>query len=56
MIGLSEEFLTLQMEGDYKKASEFVTQWGVVAPEIPVIIERLKDLPITVHLACPNQI
>ncbi len=49
MIRLSEEFIKIQMEGDYKKASDFVKQWGFVSPEIPGIVERLKDLPIEVH-------
>lgn len=49
MISLSEEFLRIQMDGDYQKASDFVEQWGFVAPEIPPIIDRLKDIPIEVH-------
>ena len=49
MIGLSEEFLKIQMEADYEKASAFVKQWGFVSSEIPQIVERLKDLPIEVH-------
>jgi hypothetical protein len=50
MIGLSEEFLKIQLEADYEKASAFVKQWGFVSPEIPQIVERLKDLPVEV---CP---
>jgi len=49
MIGLSEEFLKIQLEGDYAKAAAFVKQWGSIAPEIPQIVEALKDLPIEVH-------
>jgi hypothetical protein len=49
MIGLSEEFLKIQLDADYGKASAFVKQWGSVSPEIPQIVERLKDLPIEVH-------
>lgn len=49
MISLSDEFLTIQMEGDYAKASAFVKQWRFVSPEIPGIVEKLKDLPIEVH-------
>ncbi len=49
MIGLSEEFLKIQLEADYEKASAFVKQWGFVSPEIPRIVERLKDLPIEAH-------
>ena len=49
MIGLSEEFFKIQLEGDYEKATAFVKQWGFIAPEVPGIVERLKDLPITVH-------
>ena len=49
MIGLSEEFLKIQLAADYEKASAFVKQWGFVSPEIPQIVERLKDLPIEVY-------
>ncbi len=49
MIALAEEFLRLQQEGDYSKAKVFVEEWGFVAPEIPVIVERMKDLPLEVH-------
>jgi hypothetical protein len=49
MIGLSEEFLKIQLEADYEKASDFVKQWCFVPSEIPQIVERLKDLPIEVH-------
>lgn len=49
MIALSEEFLKLQMEGDYEKAWTFVKRWGFVAPEIPGMVARLADLPIEVH-------
>ncbi|HUC31189.1 MAG TPA: hypothetical protein VMR99_00665 [Candidatus Paceibacterota bacterium] len=49
MVSLSEEFLKIQMEADYKKASDFVKQWGFVSPEIPGIVEKLKDLPVEVH-------
>ena len=49
MIGLSEEFLKIQLEGDYEKAAAFVKRWGSISPEIPQIVERLKDLPIEVH-------
>ena len=49
MIGLSEEFLKIQREADYGKASAFVKKWGFVSPEVPQIVERLKDLPTEVH-------
>ncbi|HUC01353.1 MAG TPA: hypothetical protein VMA75_00410 [Candidatus Paceibacterota bacterium] len=49
MIALSEEFLKLQMEGDYEKAAAFVKRWGFVAPEIPGMVARFADLPIEVH-------
>lgn len=49
MIGLSEEFIKIQLEGNYAKASAFVKQWGFVSAEIPGIVDRLKDLPMEVH-------
>ncbi len=49
MMGLSEEFLKIQLEGDYEKASAFVKRWGIVAPEIPGMVARFTDLPIEVH-------
>jgi hypothetical protein len=49
MIGLSEEFLKIQREADYENASDFIKKWGFVSPEVPQIVERLKDLPIEVH-------
>jgi hypothetical protein len=49
MIALGEEFVRIQMEADYGKTSAFVKQWGFVAPEVPGIVTRLRDLPIEVH-------
>jgi hypothetical protein len=49
MIGLGEEFLKIQREADYEKASAFVKEWGFIPPEVPWIVEQLKDLPIEVH-------
>ncbi len=49
MIGLSEEFLKIQREADYEKAAAFIKEWGFVSPEVPQIVEKLKDLPIEVH-------
>ncbi len=49
MIALSEEFLKLQLGGDYAAAKAFVKRWGFVAPEIPLIVARMSDLPIEVH-------
>ena len=49
MVALSEEFLKLQLGGDYEAAKVFVKQWGTVAPEIPAIVARMSDLPIEVH-------
>ena len=51
MMALADEFLKIQSEADYEKASAFVKRWGFVSPEIPQIVERLEDLPIEVHPA-----
>lgn len=50
MIRLSEEFLKVQSDADYEKAAAFVKQWAVITPEIPKMVDRLSDLPITIHL------
>ena len=49
MSALAEEFLKLQLDGDYEKARAFVARWGFVAPEIPGIVARMDDLPVEVH-------
>jgi len=48
MSRLSTEFLNLQIAGDYDRAKAFVKQWTHVPPEIPSIIEDLKDIPTAV--------
>ena len=49
MIALGEEFVKVQLEGDYAKAVAFVKQWGFIAPEVPALVARFNDLPLEVH-------
>lgn len=49
MMALSDEFIKVQFEGDHEKAKAFMDRWARVAPEIPPLIARLKDLPLEVH-------
>jgi hypothetical protein len=49
MIALGEEFVKVQLEGDYAKAAAFIKEWGYIAPELPAMVARFKDLPLEVH-------
>jgi len=49
MTALGEEFMKVQFEGNYDKAKVFMERWARVPPEIPPLVERLKDLPLEVH-------
>lgn len=48
MMALGDEFMKVQLEGDYDKAKAFMNRWAQVPPEIPPLVERLTDLPLEV--------
>jgi hypothetical protein len=49
MTALGQEFIKIQMEGSYDKAKAFVEKWGYVSPELPAIVDSLRDLPLEVY-------
>ncbi len=42
---LAKIILTLQAEGDYKKAVEVLNKYGKMTPEIQKVIDSMKDIP-----------
>lgn len=48
MSRLSTEILNLQIAGDYDRAKAFMEHWGTIPPELPLIVESLKDIPTAV--------
>ncbi|MDQ3068253.1 MAG: hypothetical protein M3R55_00810 [Acidobacteriota bacterium] len=46
---LTGEFLTLEAEGNYEKAADFVKRLGVVRPEVQRVLDRLKDVPVDIE-------
>lgn len=49
MMALGDEFMNVQFEGNYDNAKAFMEHWAHVPPEIPPLVESLKDLPLEVH-------
>src|SRR5688500_9181833 len=46
---LTGEFLTMEAEGNYAKAADFVKRLGVVRPEVQRVLDRLKDVPVDIE-------
>ncbi len=46
---LTGEFLTIEAEGNYDKAADFVRRLGVVRPEVQRVLDRLKDVPVDIE-------
>ena len=46
---LTGEFLTLEAEGNYDKAADFVKRLGIVRPEVQRVLDRLKDVPVDIE-------
>jgi len=46
---LTGEFLTMEAEGNYEKAAEYVKRLGVVRPEVQRVLDRLKDVPVDIE-------
>ncbi len=45
---LSDEFVHVQMIGNYDHAQAFINAWGSVPSEVPEIVARFDDLPVEV--------
>ena len=46
---LTRDIMTLQAEGSYAKAKALIDRLGVVRPEVQVILDRLKDVPVDIE-------
>ncbi|HUF22934.1 MAG TPA: hypothetical protein VMN81_02310, partial [Vicinamibacterales bacterium] len=46
---LTGEFLTIEAEGNYDKAADYVKRLGVVRPEVQRVLDRLKDVPVDIE-------
>jgi hypothetical protein len=46
---LTGEFLTMEAEGNYAKAADYVKRLGVVRPEVQRVLDRLKDVPVDIE-------
>lgn len=46
---LATELLTLEAEGDYDRAGELLSEYGVMRPEIEEAVERLTDVPVDIR-------
>ena len=46
---LTGEFLTMEAEGNYEKAADFVKRLGVVRPEVQRVLDKLKDVPVDIE-------
>lgn len=46
---LTGEFLTIEAEGDYDKAADFVKRLGVVRPEVQRVLDKLTGVPVDIE-------
>src|SRR5688500_15037949 len=46
---LTGEFLTMEAEGNYDRAADYVKRLGVVRPEVQRVLDRLKDVPVDIE-------
>lgn len=47
--GLTHDLMTLQAEGNYKKALDLIETQGKVRPEVQRLIDRLTDVPVDIE-------
>jgi hypothetical protein len=45
---LTRQIMTLQAEGDYRKAKDLVSRLGVVRPEVQTILDKLDKVPVDI--------
>ncbi|MBA3948522.1 MAG: hypothetical protein H0X44_01090 [Acidobacteria bacterium] len=46
---LTGEFLTIEAEGNYDKAADFVKRLGIVRPDVQRVLDKLKDVPVDIE-------
>ncbi len=46
---LTREFMTIQAEGNYEKATEMQTRLGVIRPEVQRALDKLTGVPIDIE-------
>jgi hypothetical protein len=46
---LTRDLMTLQAEGNYARAKEMLTKYGVVRPDVERVLNRLKDVPVDIE-------
>jgi hypothetical protein len=46
---LTRDIMTMQAVGDYAAAKQLIEKMGVVRPEVQVILDRLKDVPVDIE-------
>lgn len=46
---LTGEFLTIEAEGNYDTAADFVKRLGIVRPDVQRVLDKLKDVPVDIE-------
>jgi hypothetical protein len=46
---LTREIMTLQAEGDYRKAKDLLDRLGVIRPEVQKVMDRLTNVPVDIE-------
>ena len=49
VIDLTRDIMTLQAVGGYAKATQMIEKLGRVRPEVQVVLDRLKDVPVDIE-------
>ena len=47
--GLTREIMTIEAEGDYKKALALRDELGVVRPPVQKALDKLKNIPVDIE-------
>ena len=46
---LAYEIMAVQKKGNIEEAKNFIEKWGKVQPEIKILIDKLKDIPLEIY-------
>jgi hypothetical protein len=46
---LTRDLMTIEAEGNYEKAKDWLSRLGVIRPEIQKALDRLKDIPVDIY-------
>ena len=46
---LTRQLMTLQAAGNYQKAKDMITQFGIVRPQVQKVLDKLKDVPVDIE-------